>query len=214
MNIKSLMRFLILCSALFLTIITIGCTDDRPQLKPLDQSATILAFGDSLTFGTGASKEESYPVILKKLIGTKVINAGIPGEISEKGKNRLGRLLKKHQPDLVILCHGGNDLLQRMDTEQTIDNLKIMIKMIREHHAQVVLLSVPKPGILLRPAPFYQDIADEMEVPITMGVLSEIISDNKLKSDAVHPNGKGYFQMAKSVAELLVERKAIKSLQL
>ncbi len=203
---KLKLAFLVLISLLFFIA---NCGGEQPELKPLKPSATILAFGDSLTYGTGASKQKSYPAVLNQLTGIKVINAGIPGEISIEGKNRLTGLLKKYKPDLVILCHGGNDLLQKLDKSQIINNLKTMIKMIKDSQSQVVLLSVPKPGIFLSPATFYEEIAAEMQIPIKTGVLSEIISNNELKSDAVHPNAKGYYQMAEAVLELLIESEAI-----
>ncbi|MFK8066609.1 MAG: arylesterase [Gammaproteobacteria bacterium] len=204
MRLKS--SFLVLSSFL---LVIVACSDKQPELKPLKPSATILAFGDSLTYGTGANKEESYPAVLSHLTGMKVINAGVAGEISAKGKNRLASLLKKHKPDLVFLCHGGNDLLQKMDKTQTINNLKAMIKMIKDNQSQVILISVPQPGIFLSPAPLYEQIAVETQTPIITGVLSEIISSNELKSDAVHPNAKGYYQLAEAVFELLVESKAV-----
>ncbi len=195
-----------------LLVLTTACSEEKTQLSPLSQSSTILAFGDSLTFGTGASKDKSYPSILSRLTAIKVVNEGVAGEISVRGKARLGKLLKKHQPDLVILCHGGNDLLQKIDTHQTINNLKSMITMINENGSEVVLLSVPRPGLILKPASFYKEIATEMDIPIITGLLSEILSNRDLKSDTAHPNGKGYRQMAKAVAELLKERKAISHL--
>jgi len=204
-------HFRLLCVFVALAV-SVGCSEEKPQLSPLSQSSTILAFGDSLTYGTGASKRESYPTILKQLTGIKVINEGIPGEVSGKGKARLGQILKKHQPDIVILCHGGNDLLQKIDTNKTINNLKNMITMIKESGSEVVILSVPRPGLMLKPAPFYEEISTEMDIPIIAGLLSEILSDRELKSDTAHPNGKGYRQMAKAIADLLLERKAINQL--
>ncbi len=187
-----------------------ACTDEQqPELKPLSPDSTILAFGDSLTFGTGARNDESYPAILEKLIEIKVINAGIPGETTPEARKRLGRLLKRFRPDLVILCHGGNDLLRKMDQSQTIENLKAMISQIKKSGTQVLLLSVPTPGLLLKPATFYQKVAHEMHIPIATGILSRILSNHQLKSDAVHPNGKGYFEMAHAIAEILLNMRAI-----
>ena len=197
-----------LCLIVFLALIS-ACAEEEAQLNPLSGSSTILAFGDSLTFGTGVAKNKSYPAILEQLTGISVINEGIPGEVSEKGLSRLGSLLKKHQPDLVILCHGGNDLLQKLDVQLTKNNLKAMIMMIEDHGSEIVFLSVPRPGIMLSPAPFYQEISEEIDVPIITGLLSEILSNNQLKSDTAHPNEKGYRKMARSIANLLVKRNAI-----
>lgn len=199
-------RLFLLASALFCLI---ACSDDTTQLRALDKSAKVLAFGDSLTYGTGAQSSESYPAVLEHLIGRKVINAGVAGEISETGKKRLKSILIEHQPALVILCHGGNDLLQKRDNSETTVNLKAMIKMSRDSGADVVLLSVPKPGLLLSPAPFYEMIADETNTPVLIGLMSDILTDRALKSDTAHPNAKGYQKMATTIQTFLQEKGAI-----
>ena len=71
-----------------------GCDQPSAKLKPLSQDGVILAFGDSLTFGTGAAPEQSYPALLAEMTNRKVINAGVPGEVSSDGKKRLAKLLE------------------------------------------------------------------------------------------------------------------------
>ena len=65
-----------------------GCTQSA-KLPPLAGDGVLLAFGDSLTFGTGAAEGESYPAVLERLTGLKVLNYGVPGEISAAGLARL-----------------------------------------------------------------------------------------------------------------------------
>ena len=102
-------RIRVIGTALLCCLAVAGC-DPTPKVKALGDDAVILAFGDSLTFGTGASKHKSYPAQLQALISRTVINAGIPVEVSNTGLRRLPALLTRHQPDLVIICHGGNDI--------------------------------------------------------------------------------------------------------
>ena len=90
-------------------VLLAGCSDDLVSLRPLASDTTIVAFGDSLTFGTGAKRDQSYPAVLSELIQRRVVTSGVPGELSKDGLKRLPGVLEEHQPGLVILCHGGND---------------------------------------------------------------------------------------------------------
>ena len=185
-----------------------GC-DQTPKIKHLADDAVILAFGDSLTFGTGANKQQSYPAQLQALISRTVINAGIPGEISNTALRRLPALLTQHQPDLVIICHGGNDILRRRDLQQTRNNIQQMIDMSRSHGAEVILVGVPEFGIFLSSAGFYTELAEVNRLPIENTVLSDVLKVAAYKSDQIHPNADGYGVMAKRLATLLEKSHAI-----
>ena len=185
-----------------------GCGKD-PQLPPLAVSDRVLAFGDSLTFGTGAPQGQSYPDVLAGLIGRKVINAGVPGEVTAEGLKRLTGVLKKVAPRLVVLCHGGNDMLRKRSLAAAEANLRTMIQTIRASGAAVVLLGVPRPGVFLSTAEFYERVAEDLEVPIEAEIVPDLLGDRQYKSDTVHPNAKGYARMAAAVADLLKERGAL-----
>lgn len=186
-----------------------ACGDDRPKLGALSPDAVILAFGDSLTYGKGASLGESYPHVLDAQISQSVVNAGISGETSEQGLRRLGAVLEQTAPAMVILCHGGNDILRKLPLEKAAANLREMIRMIRDSGAQVVMLGVPKFGLILDAAPFYQELAEAEQVPIDGEILADILSDNALKADTVHPNAAGYRKLAGAVRQLLLARGAL-----
>ena len=74
-------------------LMTLFSCSKTPQIAKLSSDGVILAFGDSLTFGTGAAPAESYPNILEKRIGRRVVNAGIPGEVTAEGRIRLATVL-------------------------------------------------------------------------------------------------------------------------
>jgi len=198
--------FLIVCIGIFPLV---GCDQPSDKLKPLSQDAVILAFGDSLTFGTGAAPEQSYPSLLAEMTNLKVINAGVPGEVSSDGKKRLAKLLEETQPDLVVLCHGGNDLLRKQSRTQLQTNLQTMVDEILASGSQVILIAVPALGFNLAPLPLYLDIAESKGIPVEPTILSEVLMDPSLKADHVHPNALGYQQFAQSIHSLLIDSGAI-----
>ena len=186
-----------------------ACGPSEPQLPRLAEGAKVLAFGNSLTFGTGAQPEESYPAVLESLIGREVINAGVPGELSSQGLQRLPGTLERWQPSMVILCHGGNDLLRRSDAEDTEQNLREMVRIATAGGSSVVLLGVPRAGLLLRSASLYQAVADNLNVPLESEILPTVLGDNRLKSDPIHPNAVGYRRIAEAVHVLLSDSGAL-----
>lgn len=195
--------FVMILAGVLLAILTAGCRDRTPRLQPLPKHAVILAFGDSLTAGNGAPQNAGYPARLQQLTGWNTINAGVPGEISAEGVKRLPALLQRYHPDLVVLCHGGNDLLRHIAAATTAANLATMVETIHRNGAQVVLLGVPRPGILPRPADFYEKVAEQYRIPLEKETLTEILRDDSLKSDLIHPNAAGYQRLAEAVAAVL-----------
>jgi len=199
---KWIIGFALLCCA--------ACNNTAPLLGKLPADAVILAFGDSLTYGTGASAQHDYPSILAQLTGHEVINAGVPGEISQEGRQRLPALLDEVRPGLLILIHGGNDILRQIAAEQTRDNLKAMIDEARQRHIPVVMLGVPKFGLVfLHSAEFYTELAKSEGVASDLETLPNILAANELKSDAIHPNDQGYQRLAESIASLLQKQGAL-----
>lgn len=189
----------------FMLLFSGGCDSSDHGIKPLSPESRILAFGDSITHGTGASEGQSYPDVLSALLGGEVINAGIPGEVTAGGLKRLPKVLAEHNPALVILCEGGNDFLRRHDQTETISNLKAMIKLIQEHGADVILVGVPKLGFGLEVPEFYASIAEEYAIPYEGEILLDLLGDNDMKSDAIHPNANGYRQMAETVHAVILK---------
>jgi lysophospholipase L1-like esterase len=196
--------------SIWLLTLVFACSDNTPRLSKLADDATILAFGDSLTYGSGAPKDKSYPAVLQRLSGRQVINAGNPGEVSRDGLTRLSDLLEQTQPDLLVLCHGGNDLLRQQDLSETKSNVQKMVWLAQQQGIAVVLLGVPKPKLfLMRSAPFYREIAEELKIPLQTDIIPSVVSDNSLKSDTIHPNAQGYQLIGEAVHKLLQKTGAL-----
>ncbi|MCB1866222.1 MAG: arylesterase [Chromatiales bacterium] len=177
-----------------------GCGGDAP-FEPLEPGARVLAFGDSLTAGTGAPAGRGYPDALRAATGLDVRAAGVPGETTAGGAKRFADALDEHRPELVILLEGGNDFLRGVPASQTEANLRRMLNEAQQRSIGVYLVAVPRPGLLLSTDPLYERLGEEFEVPVDTSTLVEILRDARLKSDPVHPNAAGYARMAESIAD-------------
>lgn len=196
-----------------LGLFVVACSDNYngPRLKKLAPDDVILAFGDSLTYGTGArSTANSYPSRLAALSGFQVVNAGIPGENTAEGLARLPQVLDQTQPSLVILCLGGNDMLRKKSRDTMQQNLADMIELIRDANADVVLLGVPEPTLFnLSAEPRYRQLASQHAIPLENEIIAQVLSDKSLKSDPIHPNDNGYQTIALAISTLLQQAGAI-----
>ena len=195
-------------AALLAVLLASGC-GQKAKLSALPADAVVLAFGDSLTYGVGASEAESYPAQLAALAGRRVVREGVPGEVSAAGLQRLPAALDEYRPRLLVLCHGGNDFLRRLPKAEAAANVRAMVRLAQSRGIDVVLVGTPEFGFLLSPADFYAEIAKEFRIPYEGEVLSKILRDSSLKSDQVHPNAAGYRLMAQRVYELLQKSGAL-----
>jgi len=186
----------------------VACSAE-PPFQPLSASATVLAFGDSLTAGNGAPQQGSYPAQLSRMINLSVINGGVSEEESHEGRDRLANLLDQYRPELLILCHGGNDLLRKRPLAQLEENLEAMIIMAQQRGIQVLLLGVPSPGIFLSGNKVYETVADNTGVELIPDLIADVLSQPALKSDTIHPNEAGYTEIAETITSELQKLGAI-----
>lgn len=193
-----------------LVVLLAAACSGPPPLEPLADDARILAFGDSLTHGTGAGDGANYPAVLERLSGREVIESGVPGELSAEGRQRLPGVLDAVDPDLVILLHGGNDILRGKDLEATRHNLMAMVDSARERGIPVVLVGVPARELFFRStADLYYTVAERRGLPLEADIMETIIDSPELRSDSVHPNADGYQRLAQALHDLLVRAGAL-----
>ncbi|MFZ1535824.1 MAG: GDSL-type esterase/lipase family protein [Chromatiaceae bacterium] len=207
------MRIGIIILALLATALIVGCGRE-PKLTPVPPGETVLAFGDSVTFGTGAAPGEDWPTGLALKTGWNLINAGVPGDTAEAGKSRIADLLDQHQPALVIIEMGGNDFLRHRPQRAVKEDVRHLLRTVRQSGAQAVLVAVPELSLLTLvigkgDAPLYQELAEEEAVPVIGQVFSEILSRPELRADQIHPNAEGYRQMASGIYDYLKKAGAI-----
>jgi acyl-CoA hydrolase len=187
-----------------------GCSGRQPiRGQPVAAGATVLALGDSLTHGTGAAPEASYPAVLARLTGWQVVNAGVPGDTTAQALARTPALLQEHRPALVLLSVGGNDFLRRMDETAARANVLRIVEQVREEGAQLLLIAVPRPTLAakftgsLADHPLFGELAERERLPLHRQGWSEVLGDAKLRSDEIHANAAGYEQFARGLLATL-----------
>ena len=181
-----------------------GCGRDKKTAQPVPPGSTVLALGDSLTFGTGASAETSYPAVLAGLTGWNVVNAGVSGDTSAQALARLPALLAEHQPKLVIVSIGGNDFLRKLPESDTRAHVHAICKQSLDAGAQVLLVAVPRATVVaalgqMTDHALYAEVAKDLKIPLQREAWGEVLAQPDLRADAVHANARGYAQFARSV---------------
>jgi acyl-CoA thioesterase-1 len=179
----------------------------QPQVKKKSiPYETIICFGDSLTFGTGAVPGMDYPSQLSKMISKPVINAGAPGDTTASALTRLQHDVLSRSPDMVLITLGGNDLKNGVAKDVAFKNLKRIVKSIQGQGARVVIGGLRFP---LRDRGFargYKDLADQTGAVLIPDIFKDIIGNRSLMSDPIHPNGNGYKIMAQRFLEAMPPR--------
>ena len=199
---------------LFLILILLllaACGGDKPKYATIVQGATVLILGDSLSYGTGANKGEDYPSLLAKTTGWNIINEGVPGDTTAGGLARLPALLEQHQPKLLIVELGGNDLLHQTAPTEITQNLSSILALAKVQGIQTILVAIPAFSPLkatfgnLSDHILYEEIAKQTSTPLIADVFSDVLSDRALKADQIHPNAQGYIEVGKQMDEKLKE---------
>ncbi len=164
----------------------------------------ILAFGDSLFAGYGVGKDVSYPAKLEEAlrasgINARVTNAGVSGDTSAVGRQRLAFTLdaQETKPDLFILELGGNDLLRGLSPAETRANLAAVLEELQQRDIPVLLMGMRAPpnyGAEYQRDfdALYGDLAREYDAKLVPFWLETIYQRPELfQSDRIHPTEQG-----------------------
>lgn len=196
-------RALIAIGAVLLLAIAVWFFWPSPyaKVKNLASPGTaVIAFGDSLTAGYGAQPGEDYPTVLSRLIHVPVINAGVSGDTTESALARIDSDVLTKDPRIVVVGLGGNDFLRGVPIATTEANLRTIVRKIESANAMVVLLAFRFPSLTENYEEMYGRVGKDSGCLVIKGVLSGILTDASLKSDAIHPNARGYAKMADRIA--------------
>lgn len=196
-------------------LLLLAC-DSKPKFSPLPAQSNVVILGDSLTYGTGANEGEDYATLLASNTGWNIVNAGVPGNKSSDGLERLPDLLDEHDNggqkiDLLVIELGGNDFLKQLPEAETTRNLKAILLQAKAKSIQTVLLAIPEFSPVgaafgnLSDHPLYETLAKETDTPLVENVFSEVLAKNALKADAIHPNAAGYRQVEAKLRDAFVK---------
>ncbi len=161
-----------------------------------------VAFGDSLTAGYGASDGGGYPAQLSKRLGIPIQNLGEPGDTSADGLKRIADV-EALNPRVVLLCFGGNDVLQGLSRDQMFANIGAMIDRLQARGSFVVLIGIRGNLLKDKNAKRFKELAREKEAKYVPNILEDILSKPILMSDYVHPNDAGYARIAERLEKEL-----------
>jgi len=203
---SSILQRLAVIAAALVALPMSGCSG--PREAPLPAGATVVVIGDSITAGHGVGADAAWPAQLALRTGWRVIAAGVSGDRTAGGRARLPALLDEHAPALVIIELGGNDMLRGVPPAEIVANLEAMVDATRARGAKAVLMAAPQPNALglltgLSAAALYRDLGERARIPLIEKALPAVLSDGKLKLDALHPTAEGHKVLAeRAVGEL------------
>ena len=186
--------------------------------RPLGDERLVVAFGDSLYAGYGLGKGESLPAQLESTlrkagINATVINAGVSGDTSAAGRQRLAFTLDqlRRAPDLVILGLGGNDALRQLPVAETRAEMTAMMDELKRREIPVLLTGMRAPPNL---GPDYAaaferiwpDLAKAYGAGLYPFILEGVITDPALmQRDGIHPTAAGVARMADAITPFAIK---------
>ena len=184
-----------------LLFLVFGCAKYEPR-NYLNSNTDIIAFGDSLTEGYGAAKNEAYPAHLSQMLGREVVNLGVSGDTSAMGLARIDEI-KKYSPYMVLIEFSANDFFRKIPKEATEQNLKEIVRQVQEMGAIAVLVDTGGAYPMEAYTKIQKQIAKEYNALFVPAIMDGIYNKKALKSDQIHPNNKGYEIVATKVKKVI-----------
>ena len=175
---------------------------DAPIKNYPPKNHIVVAFGDSLVEGIGASAGNDFPAELGRNLGISIINKGKGGDTTQAGLLRLQSVLDEN-PGVVLVLLGGNDVIRRVPKQETFNNLGAIVERLEASGAVVILLGV-RGGILGDGyEEDYRNLAKKYQTAYVSNVLEGIITNPDLMYDGIHPNDKGYQIIASRITPVI-----------
>lgn len=173
---------------------SVSCAERTPVPR-------VVAFGDSLVEGYGATTDGGFVTLLSQGTGVPITNLGVRGDTTESALTRIASVVDA-TPDITLVLLGGNDALRKVRLATTEQNLATIIDTLQQNKSKVVLIGVI--GGLPDPySSMYKRLAKKYDVTYVPNVLSGILGHADLTSDSIHPNEAGYTRITDRLTPIL-----------
>ncbi len=204
-------KLLIFFKTLLISLILISCSENNK----LENVNKILLFGDSLMSGYGLKEDQTLSIILENDLkeagyNIKVINGSVSGDTSEDGLDRIDEYTSGGDIDLIVLGLGANDMLRRINPDQTESNLRNIIEIIKTNNINIILAGMkasPTNGLAYKKKfdDIFPKLAEEYDLTLIPFLLKKVALNPKLnQSDGIHPNYEGAKLISKTIKESII----------
>ena len=204
-------KLLIFFKTLLISLILISCSENNK----LENVNKILLFGDSLMSGYGLKKNQALSIILENDLketgyNIKVINGSVSGDTSEDGLDRIEEYTSGGDIDLIVLGLGANDMLRRINPDQTESNLRKIIEIIKTKNIKIILAGMkasPTNGLAYKKKfdDIFPKLAKEYNLDLIPFLLKKVALNPKLnQSDGIHPNYEGVIIISETIRQSII----------
>ena len=185
------------------------------KTNKLDDVNEILLFGDSLMSGYGLKEKQTLSIILENDLkeagyNIKVVNGSVSGDTSEDGLDRIEEYTPDSDIDLIVLGLGANDMLRRINPDQTENNLRKIIEIIKTKNIKIILAGMkasPTNGLAYKKKfdDIFPKLAEEYDLNLIPFLLKEVALNPKFnQSDGIHPNYEGAKVISETIKESII----------
>jgi len=205
-------NFLTVLVFVLLAIIVVGCSEKKSQIK----IEKVLLFGDSLMSGYGLPEDDHLSVVLEKSLKSdgyeiQIFNSSISGNTSSDGLDRIEDELSDASYDLIIIGLGANDMLRRINPDQTKQNLEDIINIIVNNDIKIILAGMvasPTNGLSYKKKfdKIYPDLSKKFELELIPFLLKGVALNPSLnQADGIHPNEKGVLIISETLKDSILK---------
>lgn len=182
-----------------------------PRLTPLPEDAVILVYGAGISEEADFLRSSQMDESLSKATKRTIVNRGMPCEYAESALKRLPSVLDECDPDMMVLSYGAMDLWKATDRAKLKASLGAMVDVALKRKTQVVMLALPDISkVVLRPAPLFEEVAREKNVPIETKIVSSVLKTPSERIYRYMVNDNGLEAIGAAVRALCVKYGALK----